>query len=282
MASVHRRDGSCIAPTDTPARRPPSRNAYCGQEPLPDKDALVAFAADATAALRRKSSALAKLRRPSPFFAILSSLLSDVEGRLERVASLTELRVSELLATLERLAKALSFLFHHISVSLTVLLQWPKPFKAPTRPYDRNAYPTLVLILGDSPQLARSCIKTLAEDPGAINDRQKFQKAFKAFANVKPTPRGSEVSELTKTSAESKLDSNSDTQCLQQLYWTLCQLCRCSLAVGGFKANVWVDYLTSAGADDVTIDSYFLHCHHTGNGETGEWRETQIRVLLNR
>lgn len=93
MASIHRRGRG-------------SHTAHWDQELLLDKDALVAFAAEATATLRRESSALAKLRRPSPFFAILSSLLSDVEGRLEKPASLTESRVSELLATLERLAKA--------------------------------------------------------------------------------------------------------------------------------------------------------------------------------
>ncbi|KAH6869555.1 hypothetical protein B0T10DRAFT_281115 [Thelonectria olida] len=272
MASIQRRGrGSRAITTAThePARRPatPSRNAHWDQEPLLDKDALVAFAAEATAALRRESSALAKLRRPSPFFAILCSLLSDVEERLENAASVTESKVSELLATLERLAK------------------WPKPFKAPTRPFDRNAYSRLIHILGDSSQLARSCIKTLAEDPRAVNDRQKFQKAFKAFANVKLGPRGPKLSELTRSSAESESNSNSATaQCLQKLYWTLCQLCRCSLAVGGggFKANVVVDYeARPAVADDgVIIESFFLHRHHTGNNETGEWKETRIQVLL--
>jgi hypothetical protein len=86
----------------------PSRNLQCDQKVPIDKDALVAFAVKATIALREESSFLAKQPKPSPFFPVLSSQLSDVEGRLDRTASLTEPRVSRLLVDLERLAKAIS------------------------------------------------------------------------------------------------------------------------------------------------------------------------------
>jgi hypothetical protein len=107
MASLTRR-GRGKPQNPPPAHRPatPSRNLQSDQELPLDKDALVAFAVKATAALREESSSLAKQSKPSPFFTVLSSQLSDIEGRLDKAASLTESRVSRLLVDLERLAKA--------------------------------------------------------------------------------------------------------------------------------------------------------------------------------
>lgn len=111
MASLARRGHTALTRSSAgtlPSLRPatPSRNLQCEQELPPDKDALVAFAVKATAALRDESSFLAKQPKSSPFFAVLSSLLFDVGGRLDKTASLTELRVSRLLVILERLVEA--------------------------------------------------------------------------------------------------------------------------------------------------------------------------------
>lgn len=168
-------------------------------------------------------------------------------------------------------------------------MQWPTPFEAPPiNPYNQSSYPRLVLVLGGKLQRARICIKNVAEDPRerAIEDRKKFQKSFKAFANVKREPRGPELSDLTKSTSKPVLNDDDTTQCLRKLYSTLCQLCRCTDDVGGgdFKANIAVDeVLQSTGTDDgVTVDSFFLHRHLTGNRKTGEWKEIGIRVFLDR
>ncbi|KAI9662763.1 MAG: hypothetical protein M1829_006158 [Trizodia sp. TS-e1964] len=244
------------------ARRPATsiHNLQSGQELPLDKNALVDFAVKATTALREQSNSLAKQHKPHPFFAILSSLLSDVEGRLDKTASPTESRVSRLL--------------------------WPIPFKEPASPYNSSSYPFLVRTLYGAPRRARSCIKNLAETPGenVSEDRKKFQKSFKAFANVKRELRGPELLDLAKSNTRPVLNDDTN-QCLQNLYSTLCQLCRCTVAVssGDFKANVALDVAQSTGADDgVVVDLFFLHRHLVGNHETGEWKEARIRAFLER
>ncbi|KAF3931110.1 hypothetical protein ABW20_dc0107693 [Dactylellina cionopaga] len=164
-------------------------------------------------------------------------------------------------------------------------LTWPT-FVEPKNCYDQSSYRRLFLIINGQPEHARACIKRLAENRsnGASKDRQKFVNTFKAFANVKRESLGPELSDLVISGT--KLALNDDTsQCLQKLYSTLCQLCRCPVAVNNsnFKANIAPDVTApSAGADDsVAVDLFFLH-RHIGNSETDEWKEARIRVFLER
>jgi hypothetical protein len=136
---------------------------------------------------------------------------------------------------------------------------------------------------------ARNSIKRLAGDPNGLakNDRKKFQKTFKNFANVKDEQRGPDIAELTKPVKKSKTADEELSECLRRLYTTLHQFCRSAATTDGgdYQANVGLNLLSqSRGEDGLTAHLYLLHKHKLKQSVSSmmEWKEAHIRVYLER
>lgn len=79
--------------------------------------------------------------------------------------------------------------------------------------------------------------------------------------------------------------SDEKALCLQKLYATLLQFCRCAGAKEGgeYQANVGVNFISrSAGYDGLTAHLFFLHDHQGNTTGLSEWKEAHLRVVLER
>ncbi|KAK6523154.1 hypothetical protein TWF694_006049 [Orbilia ellipsospora] len=240
----------------------PSRSPLSNQDSF-DKNAIVAAATEAAAVLREQCNSLKKQFKHNTFLTLLSQQLLDVKERLDAADSLTDARLSRLLLDLERLAK------------------WPT-YKKPKVP-DSQINRSFILALNEKPQYARDCIKRLAESMSnrGSEERKAFLKTFKMFANIKREPLGPEFSDLTSSSSKSS-SNDETTECLQNLYSILCKTCLCaaSASESDFKVNVAPNVVAAPGSDGMLIEIFFLHRH--SSNEENEWKETQIRIFLER
>jgi hypothetical protein len=134
---------------------------------------------------------------------------------------------------------------------------------------------------------ARGCIRKLA-DPNnrkAAEDRKRFQKTFRYFANVERVQRGPSQSEITASSAarDGKVGA---IEHLQKLYTILCRICQCPLSVANsrFKTNLALDLITQTnGADeDLTIEMFILHQHTVDPQEYNVWKEVCLKIFHER
>src|SRR5690242_9222090 len=95
-----------------------------------------------------------------------------------------------------------------------------------------------------------------------ILSRKALLKSLRAFSPVKAPPRGSEASQLRKSSRPKPSDEDAASECLGELYATLCRLAYCppNPGAGGeaghFKANVSLNFAPrlSGSRDDVTLE----------------------------
>ncbi|KAK6519710.1 hypothetical protein TWF506_000010 [Arthrobotrys conoides] len=240
----------------------PSRSVPSGHGSPLDMGNRVVFATRAVIALREQCGSLGKQLGQNPFLSLLSKILLDVETRLDSATPLKESRVLRLLTDLERLSN------------------WPS-FREPKSP-SIQTYPRLTRLLNGQPQHIRNSIRLLAgcSSNAASRDRTTFRKTFEAFANAKCGPRGPEISDLVSNPKPPLHDDT--TECLQRLYLTLHKTCRCAATSEGkdFKANIALEVIPpSPDLDGVKVDVFFRH-RHISNDEIDEWKEAQIRVLL--
>ncbi|KAF3094396.1 hypothetical protein TWF103_010590 [Orbilia oligospora] len=240
----------------TPRPRPsrpatPSCSLPADQDLVLDKNAIVTFATRAVVVLREECNSLKRQFQYDGFLTSLSLTLSHVVFSL---------------------------------VTSSVNLQWPS-FKKPKVPDSQIYHHRFILALNENPQHARDSIKRLAKSTSndASEDRKKFLKTFKAFANTKSEPLEPEFSDLTASNPR-PASNDETTECLQCLYSMLCQTCRCSVSISNseFKVNIAPDIVTApAGSDGVLIELFLRHQHISSN-EENEWKEAQIRVFLER
>ncbi|TGJ75267.1 hypothetical protein EYR41_002205 [Orbilia oligospora] len=265
------RGSSTRSGATTPRPRPsrpatPSCSLPADEDLVLDKNALVTFATRAVVVLREECNSLKRQFQYDGFLTSLSLTLSHVKERLDAADSPTGSRILRLLIDLERLAK------------------WPS-FKKPKVPDSQIYHHRFILALNENPQHARDSIKRLAKSTSndASEDRKKFLKTFKAFANTKSEPLEPEFSDLTASNPR-PASNDETTECLQCLYSMLCQTCRCSVSISNsdFKVNIAPDIVTApAGSDGVLIELFFRH-QHISSHEENEWKEAQIRVFLER
>ncbi|KAF3206925.1 hypothetical protein TWF106_000532 [Orbilia oligospora] len=227
----------------------PSHSLPADQDLVLDKNTIVTFATRAVGVLSEECNSLKRQLQYDGFLTSLSLTLSHAEISL---------------------------------VTSSVNIQWPS-FKKPKVPDSQIYHHRFILALNENPQHARDSIKRLAKSTSndASEDRKKFLKTFKAFANTKSEPLEPEFSDLTASNPR-PASNDETTECLRCLYSMLCQSCRCSVSISNsdFKVNIAPDIVTAPpGSDGVLIELFFRH-QHISNNEENEWKEAQIRVFL--
>ena len=167
-------------------------------------------------------------------------------------------------------------------------MQWPNGFLVPEVPPIRSSYPRLEAILSGSRERARISLMQLASDqrnPTAKEDRRKYQKSLKNFANVKAVSGGPNLSELARPVTESRAVSDETTDCLRKLYTILCRFCNGTTIVnsGKYQANIGLSLLPqSSSGDGLTAHLFLLHEHKDLVDRAVEWKEAHIQVSIER
>ncbi|KAH8747495.1 peptidase S8/S53 domain-containing protein [Diaporthe sp. PMI_573] len=250
----------------------------------------LAFAAEATLALRKIVQSLAKLlkkpepslrqpnsgvKRPSPFFSKIATHLGGAGKRFDELRDnicrrgSPEEEILDFLAVLEGLAKG----------------RFRSP-SATTRRFNRNSYPELNLILSGYSHNAKKHIKDLGEEnPKYASDRKRFQETLKKFAASQESQQGHSLSDLTTSHSKPHRDEDWSGY-VQELHWTICRLCLCSSPedcdVSCFRANFGLTRVDQPAAerDGVVFNIFFSHRHLDDPGDIMQWKETRISVVL--
>ena len=116
--------------------------------------------------------------------------------------------------------------------------------------------------------------------------RRALLQTFHAFAPVETPPRGSEASQLRDGPRPKPSAEDAASECLHELFTTLCRLAHCpnvvGVEVGHFKANVSLNFASGPTryGDGVILEMFILHDHVEGGRTSRDWRETRICAYL--